>query len=281
MTGSGRWSGSTAQGGKDACLLSSLPLYFAVPDSPLVTGMKKIIYFEVKIISYGRGRGVDASSLALGYCAMPYPTWRMPGWERGSLAVHGDDGRRYVNDTWGGKDFTSAIKAGETVGLGMEFSIPDTPPSYGSSPAETPKMKVDLIFTRNGAREGAGTYMKNWMLRTILAWMDLRAILICTLPSGFSEALSTKPASTVIFGYISRPEIYPYRSSRRTRPMPGSSTREAYVAHRDQFSQVCRWIEAGPRCRYLEGASCLSCADCRRKSHLYGRCDFHTRIDYS
>lgn len=154
MTGSGRWSGSTAPGGKDACLLSSLPLYFAVPDSPLVTEMKKTIYFEVKVISYGRGRGVDASSLALGYCAMPYPTWRMPGWERGSLAVHGDDGRRYVNDTWGGKDFTLAIQPGETVGLGMEFSIPDTPPSYGSSPGQTPKMKVDVFFTRNGAREG-------------------------------------------------------------------------------------------------------------------------------
>ncbi|KAL8902929.1 MAG: hypothetical protein Q9207_004277 [Kuettlingeria erythrocarpa] len=154
MTGSGRWEGFTAPGGRDACLLSSLPLYFAVPDSPLTTEMKKTIYFEVRVKSYGRGRGVDASSIALGYCAMPYPTWRMPGWERGSLAVHGDDGRRYVNDTWGGKDFTSAIQAGDTVGLGMDFSIPDAPPSYGSSPAQTPKMKVDVFFTRNGAREG-------------------------------------------------------------------------------------------------------------------------------
>ncbi|KAL9057137.1 MAG: hypothetical protein Q9206_002469 [Seirophora lacunosa] len=153
MTGAGTWSGSTAAGGKEACLLSSLPCYFAIPDSPLVSGQKKVIYFEVKVKSYGRGRGGDASSLALGYCAMPYPTWRMPGWERGSLAVHGDDGRRYVNDSWGGKDFTGAIQPGETVGLGMEFSIPDAPPSYGSTPAQTPIVKVEIFFTRNGIRE--------------------------------------------------------------------------------------------------------------------------------
>ncbi|KAL8987989.1 MAG: hypothetical protein Q9177_002871 [Variospora cf. flavescens] len=155
MIGTGRWLGSTVPGGKEACVLSSLPCYFAVPDSPLVAEHKKIIYFEVKVKLYGQGRGGDASSLAVGYCAVPYPTWRMPGWERGSLAVHGDDGRRYVNDSWGGKDFTSAIKEGETVGLGMEFSIPDAPPSYGSTPAQTPTVKVEVFFTRNGIREAS------------------------------------------------------------------------------------------------------------------------------
>ncbi|KAL9000188.1 MAG: hypothetical protein Q9169_001090 [Polycauliona sp. 2 TL-2023] len=151
--GLGSWKGSTISGGQDACILGSLPCYFAFSDSPLVTGMKKTIYFEVKVLSYGRGRGGDASSLALGWCSLPYPTWRMPGWERGSLAVHGDDGRRYVNDTWGGKDFTHAIQAGQTVGLGMEFSIPDTPPDYGTSPVQTPKVKVDVFFTRDGVKE--------------------------------------------------------------------------------------------------------------------------------
>ncbi|KAL8774058.1 MAG: hypothetical protein Q9209_001166 [Squamulea sp. 1 TL-2023] len=151
--GLGSWKGSTVPGSRDACLLGSLPSYFALPDSPLITGMKKNIYFEVKILAYGRGRGSDASSLALGWCALPYPTWRMPGWERGSLAVHGDDGRKYVNDTWGGKDFTGPIYAGQTVGLGMEFSIPDAPPEYGSLPAQTPSIKVDVFFTRDGVKE--------------------------------------------------------------------------------------------------------------------------------
>jgi hypothetical protein len=37
--------------------------------------------------------------------------------------VHGDDGRRFVNDTWGGKDFTTKFVEGETVGIGMEFDV--------------------------------------------------------------------------------------------------------------------------------------------------------------
>jgi hypothetical protein len=37
--------------------------------------------------------------------------------------VHGDDGRRFVNDTWGGKDFTTKFIEGETVGIGIEFGV--------------------------------------------------------------------------------------------------------------------------------------------------------------
>lgn len=68
------------------------------------------------------GRGENG--VALGYCAKPYPTWRLPGWERASLGVHGDDGRRFVNDTWGGKDFTAKFVEGETVGIGIDFGVP-------------------------------------------------------------------------------------------------------------------------------------------------------------
>ena len=39
------------------------------------------------------------------------------------MGVHGDDGRRFVNDTWGGKDFTTKFVEGETVGIGMEFDV--------------------------------------------------------------------------------------------------------------------------------------------------------------
>lgn len=150
MPNFGCWKGSTRPGSKDSCLLSSSPLYFAAADAPMVAS--KTIYYELKIRSLGRGRGTDESSIALGYCAMPYPTWRMPGWERGSLAVHGDDGRKYVNDTWGGKDFTSPFKVEDTVGLGMTFSIPDSPPEYGAPQQNRLQMKVDIFFTRNGEK---------------------------------------------------------------------------------------------------------------------------------
>ena len=154
MSNVGIWKGSTRSGSKDACLITSSPVYFARADSHVELGTNRTIYFEVKIHSLGRGRGTDECSVAIGYAAMPYPTWRMPGWERGSLAVHGDDGRRYVNDTWGGKDFVSPFQAGDTVGIGMTFSIPEAPPEYDAPPSTSSPFKVDVFFTRNGKREG-------------------------------------------------------------------------------------------------------------------------------
>ena len=152
MPNTGFWKGSTRAGSKDSCLVTSSPIYFAYADSPLRTRNTKTIYFEVKVRSLGRARGADESSIALGYCAMPYPTWRLPGWERGSLAVHGDDGRRYVNNTYGGKDFTSPFEAGDTVGLGMTFAIADNVVGYEAQPKPEAVIKVEVFFTRNGLR---------------------------------------------------------------------------------------------------------------------------------
>ena len=48
-----------------------------------------------------RPREAEQSGAALGFVAPPYPPFRLPGWQRGSLAVHSDDGRRYVaNENW-------------------------------------------------------------------------------------------------------------------------------------------------------------------------------------
>ena len=152
MPNTGFWKGSTRAGSKDSCLITSSPIYFAYADSPLRTGNTKTIYFEVKVRFLGLGSGADESSIAIGYCAMPYPTWRLPGWERGSLAVHSDDGRRYVNNTWGGKDFTSPIKAGDTVGLGMTLGVADNLPGYEPRPTSKTTTKVEVFFTRNGRR---------------------------------------------------------------------------------------------------------------------------------
>jgi len=79
----------------------------------------------------------------------------MPGWERASVAVHGDDGRRYVNDTWGGKDFTLSFKPGDTVGFGMTFSNLESPPAYSTSPLPRTSLKVEVFFTRNGTKDGS------------------------------------------------------------------------------------------------------------------------------
>lgn len=63
------------------------------------------------------------TAVAVGFVGCPYPGFRLPGWNRGSLGVHSDDGRRYCNDSYGGKDFTMPFREGEVVGIGMCFRV--------------------------------------------------------------------------------------------------------------------------------------------------------------
>lgn len=155
MVKTGFWKGSARTGDRDSCLITAAPLYFAFADNPVHTGVSKIIYFEIKLRSLGSQRRSTGGSVAVGFCGMPYPTWRLPGWERASLAVHGDDGRRYVNDTYGGIDFTSPFQVGDTIGLGMKFAVPENPPAYGTSSSSNPTLNIEVFFTRNGSLDGS------------------------------------------------------------------------------------------------------------------------------
>lgn len=119
----GVWDGQTAKECLDSTVIGYPPLYVVKRDSPLSSGgsRKTTVYYEVEI-KPAKGAGKDVC-LALGFTALPYPGFRMPGWHRGSVAVHGDDGHKYVNDRWGGKGFTEPFRVGETVGVGMTFSV--------------------------------------------------------------------------------------------------------------------------------------------------------------
>lgn len=140
----------------DTLFLSDLPLY-----TPLLTTSSppqpQTIYYELKILSLtppNRRTGDPTAGIALGFAAPPYPPWRLPGWHRGSLAVHGDDGRRYTDNSFGGQDFTSPFKTGDTVGIGMTIS-----PAPPSNPNPNPNVQgairaVKVFFTRNGRRDG-------------------------------------------------------------------------------------------------------------------------------
>jgi hypothetical protein len=129
-----------------------LPLYSVSCHSQLPYKNKHTIYFEIRLLPGSRSSEI---SLGLGFVAQPYPPFRLPGWERASLGVHGDDGHRYVNDKWGGRDFTRPFRRGETVGIGMTFArkVTDPPPVYGELPV-TAQMDVEVFFTRDGKREG-------------------------------------------------------------------------------------------------------------------------------
>ncbi|KAI1815585.1 hypothetical protein GGS20DRAFT_543089 [Poronia punctata] len=126
------------RGWNDTVLTTYPPLYSVHAHSPLKTYLPKLIYYEVRISERHRGE----VALGLGYLAWPYPAFRLPGWNRASLGVHGDDGNRYVNDDMGGMSFTSPFRAGETVGIGMEFARAGD------------RITVAVFFTRDGVKTG-------------------------------------------------------------------------------------------------------------------------------
>ncbi|KAI0452701.1 hypothetical protein F5B21DRAFT_482666 [Xylaria acuta] len=135
----GVWRGQSQSRATDTCLATYPPLYSVSAHSPLATGRRKTIYYEVHILQDSR----HEISLALGFTAPPYPPFRLPGWHRGSLGVHGDDGNKYINDRWGGKSFTHPFRRGETLGLGMDLI-----------PAPGGGIGVEIFLTRDGAESG-------------------------------------------------------------------------------------------------------------------------------
>lgn len=133
--------------------MSTLPLYSVNAHSPMNWRNTKTIYYEVAISPQSRSE----VTVGMGYVAQPYPPFRLPGWDRAGLGVHGDDGHRYVNDMWGGKPFTTVFHPGDVLGIGMTFKPNKTeaPPAYGSGiqPQHHP-IDVEVFFTRNGQKDG-------------------------------------------------------------------------------------------------------------------------------
>ena len=107
--------------------------------------------------------------MSLGFLAPPYPPWRQPGWERASLGVHGDDGRRYVNDTLGGANFTKPFKVGESIGLGMRFYLkqPGNQASDNSAPAQGLPAYGDA-HANPAAAGGGAVYPREYSVRPFM-----------------------------------------------------------------------------------------------------------------
>ncbi|EFW98503.1 hypothetical protein CMQ_4355 [Grosmannia clavigera kw1407] len=139
----GVWAVQTTRAAADTCLLGYPALYAPSLHSPLLSSTGQTAYYEVFVRPDSRD---DEIGLALGMAALPYPAFRLPGWHRGSLAVHGDDGHRYVVDDLGGRSFTRPFRRGDTYGLGMRF-VPATTTTGRS-------IDVEVFFTRNGTIDG-------------------------------------------------------------------------------------------------------------------------------
>ncbi|KAJ8099190.1 hypothetical protein POJ06DRAFT_269256 [Lipomyces tetrasporus] len=101
----------------DMTFTTSLPMF-----SPQLRLTRSLLYYEITIMA--ADGGVEDSSVAIGFLTMPYPVaTRLPGWHRCSIAVHSDDGRRYVADPLSGRDFLGEpVRVGDTVGIGMDFN---------------------------------------------------------------------------------------------------------------------------------------------------------------
>jgi hypothetical protein len=140
-------------------------------DLPIMAGLYDIhgrrgVYYEIRVI---RMDGVVAIgkflcdthesrvllTTSIGTACKPYPSWRLPGWNRLSAAWHLDDLRKFFEDSDGGRDYSidtpglSRISPGDVIGCGYEF---------GTSVIFT----STLFFTYNGRRlpnAFAGIYM--------------------------------------------------------------------------------------------------------------------------
>lgn len=145
---------------QDACFITDTPLYLVDAHLPFHRSSKtKTAYFEIRV----HGRPGNPINVGMGFVAKPYPTFRLPGWNRGSLGVHGDDGHRYVNDMWGGREFTQPFQSGQALGIGMTFTLRDddkkhmTIPTYkdpaGLRDGNKP-INVEIFFTRDGKLDG-------------------------------------------------------------------------------------------------------------------------------
>ncbi|KXX83123.1 hypothetical protein MMYC01_200333 [Madurella mycetomatis] len=161
----GVWEGRTEPQAGDTSIIAYPPLYTVTQHSPLSSSSpppslpfpphpsnpfspsstsalppSKTIYYEVLVTPPSPQAGDIC--LSLGFTALPYPSFRMPGWHRGSLAVHGDDGHKYINDRWGGKPFTQPFALGERYGIGMTFA------NRGG------RIEAEVFFTRQGVEAG-------------------------------------------------------------------------------------------------------------------------------
>ncbi|KAK4100744.1 hypothetical protein N658DRAFT_524593 [Parathielavia hyrcaniae] len=146
-TASGLWSVATDSHARDSTIIAYPPLYTVTQHSPLSPSnpaRQKTVYYEVQLAPHYANPPKGDICVALGFAALPYPSFRMPGWHRGSLAVHGDDGHKFVNDRWGGKSFTEPFAPGERLGIGMTFHRAEA----GG------RIETDVFVTRQGAEAG-------------------------------------------------------------------------------------------------------------------------------
>ncbi|TPX32961.1 hypothetical protein SmJEL517_g03994 [Synchytrium microbalum] len=113
----------------DRSVLSRLPLYYRPKGEEV-----PFYYYEVTIaeLQYAPTTTV----VSVGLATSLYPSFRLVGWNKHSVGYHSDDGRRFVDDPYGGKDFGPPFTKGDTIGCGYDHS------------------RMTIFFTKNGEMIG-------------------------------------------------------------------------------------------------------------------------------
>ncbi|KAF9369750.1 Rsp5p-dependent ubiquitination, sorting of cargo proteins at the multivesicular body [Mortierella sp. AD011] len=102
-----------------ACVQTNLPL----------PKQQEVYYWEVKMFEKSPNTVVS-----VGVTTKPYPTNRLPGWNRHSVGYFSDNGRKYCNSPWSGYPYGPIYFEGDVIGCGYR-------PRNGT-----------IFFTRNGKR---------------------------------------------------------------------------------------------------------------------------------
>ncbi len=91
-------------------------------------------YFEMDIVSSGK-----KGWLAIGLAVPNYPLHRHPGWNKGSIGFHADNGHIY-KERGHGEPFGTSCTDGDTMGCGVVFFSSDSDDTY---PSTRPDSDVD------------------------------------------------------------------------------------------------------------------------------------------
>ncbi|CAG8528204.1 3948_t:CDS:2 [Paraglomus brasilianum] len=119
----------------ECCVQTNLPL----------PKQQEIYYWEAKMYEKS-----PSTTVAVGLATKPYPTFRLPGWNRQSIAYFSDSGFKFFNSPFNGKAYGPQFHQGDVVGVGYR-------PRTGT-----------IFFTRNGKKlDDAFTGMKMNLFPTV------------------------------------------------------------------------------------------------------------------
>ncbi|CEP14973.1 hypothetical protein [Parasitella parasitica] len=90
---------------------------------------QEVYYWEAKMFEKP-----ETTTVSVGVATKPYPTWRLPGWNRYSIGYFSNNGCKYFSSPFNGKPYGIPFNHGDIIGVGYRHRT------------------GTVFFTRNGRR---------------------------------------------------------------------------------------------------------------------------------